>query len=253
MERKSSFEKCQEIPVFPTNNIFDNNSQISNELYAEQKNDSFFQAPLVSYSNQKSKNYFQKNSRTIEEKVEKYNFEGQNDKNKINSYRQILIEQEYTCALKELNNLLDILDYEDDMSMENYQTIHNLYPHLNIYKDDEDEQKFFEEKKEDKKFGQYLEKHNIHEIKEEKLQQNSDLSKNTNRNSSTKDSTGDSTPENNPNKSILNSTKYFDHPPANFITYHMKLNMSSCNLYCKLKKKRVREKTIKNRKKSEDM
>ena len=122
----------------------------------------------------------------------------------------------------------------------------------------------------EKKEENNLEQDEIHNIKKSKIsniKQDSINSKQNNHNSSTNGSTANSTSSNYNNKSILNIGKIiFDvvHPLENVIASNMKLNMSSCNLYCKpkkssqdlefkLKKKRLREKTIKNKKKSEDL
>ena len=293
MDRKSLFEVFLGSPSFFTGGVVDGASPVFGGRNAEEMIEMMsFEGGFIDDSGLGSWGCFRGDNQAIEEKEERGNkdvYESQNESNKldINSEIQcfgevdkknesncqfgcpassskrgsptdphlILLDEvpmtpkdELIIIEKSLNNLLDSLDNEDDMYPQDYHYLSSLGS-ISF----EEEPKLFEEKKEDKKFGQNLEKHNTHEIKKGKIKQNSELSKNSNRNSSNKDSTGDSTPENNPNKSILNPPKYFDHPPPNFISYHMKLNMSSDNLYCKLKKKIVREKTIKNRKKSEDM
>jgi len=105
--------------------------------------------------------------------------------------------------------------------------------------------------------------HNINKSKINNIKQDSINSKQINHNSSANGSTGDSTSINYNNKSILNNVKKI------FGVVHtrekiIELNKSSCNLFSKpkkssqdreyqRKKKRLREKTIKNKKKSEDL
>ena len=151
---------------------------------------------------------------------------------------------------KEFDTLLKNLDNEDDIFEQSSQNL--------ILKEKNRDIEISGDKKNENIFEQNSEINNFNEIKLNKIRQYSINSFKANKNSSINQSTGETLSKIKLNVSVLNSHKYpfaIIHPHENLIASNIKLNISSCNLYCKIKKKRVRNevKKFKPNKKAEDI
>ena len=151
---------------------------------------------------------------------------------------------------KEFDTLLKTLDNEDDNFQQSSQNL--------IVKEKIKENEKTRKKKDENIFKKNSEFNDYNEIKDNKIRQISINSFRENKNSSINQSTGESFSKNSLNISVLISHKHpfsVIHLQEDLISSDMKLNMSSCNLYCKIKKKRVRNevKKFKQNKKAEDM
>ena len=276
MKEISNNEECEEVSHFNPNDYINYNPQNSLELlfpdqsgfvYPPQQNQNYFQDDNVNFSFEKEEEIINENEDDEKNNVSKilsesyFDFENkgfpkEND-NKFydgisNNVSFSEINQNRTIN-NEFHTLFKCLFEDEDIPKKLYKNLifieNKVIP--NIQKP--------EEKKEENNFEQ-SQNHEIHDDNEIKIEspQKSINSKQLIKNSNISGSTGDSTPKNDPNMTVLNLNKYpfaIIHPPENFISTNMKLNMSSGNLYFKLKKKRIRNevKKIKNIKNSEEI
>ena len=276
MKEISNSEECEEVSHFNPNDYINYNPQNSLELlfpdqswfvYPPQQNQNYFQDDNVNFS-------FEKEEEIINE----------NEDDEKNNVSKILSESYFDFENKGFpkendNKFYDGISNNVSFSeISQNRTINNEFHSLFkcLFEDEDIPKKFDknlifienkvipniqkpEEKKEENNFEQ-SQNHEIHDDNEIKIEspQKSINSKQLIKNSNISGSTGDSTPKNDPNMTVLNLNKYpfaIIHPPENFISTNMKLNMSSGNLYFKLKKKRIRNevKKIKNIKNSEEI
>ena len=277
MKEISNNEECEEVSHFNPNDYINYNPQNSLELLFPD------QSGFV-YPPQQNQNYFQDDNVNFSFERDKEEIINENEDDEKNNVSKILSESYFDFENKGFpkendNKFYDGISNNVSFSEINQnRTINNEFHTLfKCLFEDEDKPKKFgenlifiehkvipniqkpEEKKEENNFEQ-SQNHEIHDDNEIKIEspQKSINSKQLIKNSNISGSTGDSTPKNDPNMTVLNLNKYpfaIIHPPENFISTNMKLNMSSGNLYFKLKKKRIRNevKKIKNIKNSEEI
>ena len=277
MKEISNNEECEEVSHFNPNDYINYNPQNSLELLFPD------QSGFV-YPPQQNQNYFQDDNVNFSFERDKEEIINENEDDEKNNVSKILSESYFDFENKGFpkendNKFYDGISNNVSFSEINQnRTINNEFHTLFkcLFEDEDIPKKLYknlifienkvipniqkpEEKKEENNFEQ-SQNHEIHDDNEIKIEspQKSINSKQLIKNSNISGSTGDSTPKNDPNMTVLNLNKYpfaIIHPPENFISTNMKLNMSSGNLYFKLKKKRIRNevKKIKNIKNSEEI
>lgn len=277
MKEISNNEECEEVSHFNPNDFINYNPQIPLEFFFPG------QSGFV-YPPQQNQNYFQDDNVNFSFERDKEEIINENEDDEKNNVSKILSESYFDFDNKGFpkendNKFYDGISNNVSFSeISQNRTINNEFHSLFkcLFEDEDIPKKFDknlifienkvipniqkpEEKKEENNFEQ-SQNHEIHDDNEIKIEspQKSINSKQLNKNSNISGSTGDSTPKNDPNMTVLNLNKYpfaIIHPPENFISTNMKLNMSSGNLYFKLKKKRIRNevKKIKNIKNSEEI
>ena len=277
MKEISNNEVCEEVSHFNPNDFINYNPQIPLEFFFPG------QSGFV-YPPQQNQNYFQDDNVNFSFERDKEEIINENEDDEKNNVSKILSESYFDFDNKGFpkendNKFYDGISNNVSFSEINQnRTINNEFHTLIkcLFEDEDIPKKLYknlifienkvipniqkpEEKKEENNFEQ-SQNHEIHDDNEIKIEspQKSINSKQLIKNSNISGSTGDSTPKNDPNMTVLNLNKYpfaIIHPPENFISTNMKLNMSSGNLYFKLKKKRIRNevKKIKNIKNSEEI
>lgn len=277
MKEISNNEECEEVSHFNPNDYINYNPQIPLEFFFPG------QSGFV-YPPQQNQNYFQDDNVNFSFEKDKEEIINENEDDEKNNVSKILSESYFDFDNKGFpkendNKFYDGISNNVSFSEINQnRTINNEFHTLFrcLFEDEDIPKKFDknlifienkvipniqkpEEKIEENNFEQ-SQNHEIHDDNEIKIEspQKSINSKQLIKNSNISGSTGDSTPKNDPNMTVLNLNKYpfaIIHPPENFISTNMKLNMSSGNLYFKLKKKRIRNevKKIKNIKNSEEI
>lgn len=277
MKEISNNEECEEVSHFNPNDFINYNPQIPLEFFFPG------QSGFV-YPHQQNQNYFQDDNVNFSFERDKEEIINENEDDEKNNVSKILSESYFDFDNKGFpkendNKFYDGISNNESLSeISQNRTINNEFHSLFkcLFEDEDIPKKFDknlifienkvipniqkpEEKKEENNFEQ-SQNHEIHDDNEIKIEspQKSINSKQLIKNSNISGSTGDSTPKNDPNMTVLNLNKYpfaIIHPPENFISTNMKLNMSSGNLYFKLKKKRIRNeiKKIKNIKNSEEI
>ena len=277
MKEISNNEECEEVSHFNPNDFINYNPQIPLEFFFPG------QSGFV-YPPQQNQNYFEYDNVNFSFERDKEEIINENEDDEKNNVSKILSESYFDFDNKGFpkendNKFYDGISNNESLSeISQNRTINNEFHSLFkcLFEDEDIPKKFDknlifienkvipniqkpEEKKEENNFEQ-SQNHEIHDDNEIKIEspQKSINSKQLIKNSNISGSTGDSTPKNDPNMTVLNLNKYpfaIIHPPENFISTNMKLNMSSGNLYFKLKKKRIRNeiKKIKNIKNSEEI